>query len=84
MTRAALEFVGAITFEAVTGRRSYTEIFGPGNALDHIKLAREASVIVVAPATADFIGARRARARRRSAHCVPSREPNRRSFSFPR
>ena len=55
MTRAALEFVGAITFEAVTGRRSYSEIFGAGNALDHIKLARDASMIVVAPATADFL-----------------------------
>ena len=55
MTRAALEFVGAITFEAVTGRRSYSEIFGPGNALDHIRLAREAQLFVVAPATADFL-----------------------------
>lgn len=55
MTRAALEFVGAITFEAVTGRRSYSEIFGSGNALDHIRLAREAQVFVVAPATADFL-----------------------------
>jgi phosphopantothenoylcysteine decarboxylase/phosphopantothenate--cysteine ligase len=56
MTRAAREFVGAITFEAVTGRPVYTEIFGPGHALDHIRLAREARVIVVAPATADFVG----------------------------
>jgi phosphopantothenoylcysteine decarboxylase/phosphopantothenate--cysteine ligase len=56
MTRAAREFVGAITFEAVTGRPVHTEIFGPGHALDHIRLAREAQVIVVAPATADFIG----------------------------
>lgn len=55
MTRAALEFVGAITFEAVTGRRTYSEIFGAGNALDHIRLAREAALIVVAPATADFL-----------------------------
>ncbi len=55
MTRSALEFVGAITFEAVTGRRSYSEIFGAGNALDHIKLAREANLFVVAPATADFM-----------------------------
>jgi phosphopantothenoylcysteine decarboxylase/phosphopantothenate--cysteine ligase len=54
MTRGALEFVGAITFEAVTGRRTYSEIFGAGNALDHIKLAREAEIFVVAPATADF------------------------------
>jgi phosphopantothenoylcysteine decarboxylase/phosphopantothenate--cysteine ligase len=55
MTRGALEFVGAITFEAVTGRRTYSQIFGAGNALDHIKLAREADVFVVAPATADFL-----------------------------
>jgi phosphopantothenoylcysteine decarboxylase / phosphopantothenate---cysteine ligase len=56
MTRAAREFVGAITFEAVTGRQVHTEIFGPGHALDHIRLAREANAIVVAPATADFVG----------------------------
>jgi len=56
MTRGAREFVGPITFEAITGRPVYTEIFGPGHALDHIKLAREAAVIVVAPATADFVG----------------------------
>ena len=56
MTRSAREFVGPITFEAVTGRPVHTEIFGPGHALDHIRLAREAKVIVVAPATADFIG----------------------------
>ncbi len=56
MTRAAREFVGAITFEAVTGRPVHSEIFGPGHALDHIRLAREAKVIVVAPATADFVG----------------------------
>jgi len=55
MTRGALEFVGAITFEAVTGRRTYSEIFGPGNALDHIRLARDAAIFVVAPATADFM-----------------------------
>jgi phosphopantothenoylcysteine decarboxylase/phosphopantothenate--cysteine ligase len=56
MTRGAREFIGPITFEAVTGRPVYTEIFGPGHALDHIRLAREANVIVVAPATADFVG----------------------------
>ena len=55
MTRAAQEFVGAITFEALTGRRVHTEIFGAGNALDHITLARAADAIVVAPATADFM-----------------------------
>ena len=55
MTRAAQEFVGAITFEALTGRRVHTEIFGAGNALDHITLARAADAVVVAPATADFM-----------------------------
>ncbi|MGK2936021.1 MAG: bifunctional phosphopantothenoylcysteine decarboxylase/phosphopantothenate--cysteine ligase CoaBC [Gemmatimonadaceae bacterium] len=55
LTRAALEFVGAITFEAVTGRQALAEIFEPGHALDHIRLAREADVVVIAPATADLM-----------------------------
>jgi phosphopantothenoylcysteine decarboxylase/phosphopantothenate--cysteine ligase len=55
MTPAAQEFVGAITFEALTGRPVHTGLFDPGRALDHIKLARSASAIVVAPATADFL-----------------------------
>jgi phosphopantothenoylcysteine decarboxylase/phosphopantothenate--cysteine ligase len=55
MTPAATEFVGAITFEALTGRAVHTGLFDPGRALDHIKLTRDASAIVVAPATADFI-----------------------------
>jgi phosphopantothenoylcysteine decarboxylase/phosphopantothenate--cysteine ligase len=55
MTPAATEFVGGITFEAVTGRQVHSDIFAPGLALDHIKLAREANAIVVAPATADFL-----------------------------
>ena len=55
MTRAATEFVGPITFEALTGRPVHTALIAPGRALDHIRLAREAHAIVVAPATADFI-----------------------------
>src|SRR3954469_24089375 len=55
MTPAAQEFIGAITFEALTGRPVHTGLFDPGRALDHIKLARSASAIVVAPATADFL-----------------------------
>ena len=55
MTRAATEFVGPITFEAVTGRPVHTDIFSPGRALDHIRLAREAQAIVIAPATADLM-----------------------------
>jgi phosphopantothenoylcysteine decarboxylase/phosphopantothenate--cysteine ligase len=55
LTRAATEFVGAITFEALTGRPVHTGLFDAGRALDHIKLARSATAIVVAPATADFL-----------------------------
>jgi phosphopantothenoylcysteine decarboxylase/phosphopantothenate--cysteine ligase len=55
MTRAATEFVGAITFEAVTGRAVHTKLLGAGHALDHIRLARAARAVVVAPATADFL-----------------------------
>ncbi|HEY4217601.1 MAG TPA: bifunctional phosphopantothenoylcysteine decarboxylase/phosphopantothenate--cysteine ligase CoaBC [Gemmatimonadaceae bacterium] len=55
MTQAATEFVGAVTFEALTGRPVHTGLFDAGRALDHIKLARGAAAIVVAPATADFI-----------------------------
>jgi phosphopantothenoylcysteine decarboxylase/phosphopantothenate--cysteine ligase len=55
MSRAATEFVGPITFEALTGRAVHTGLFDAGRALDHIKLAREASAIVIAPATADFM-----------------------------
>src|SRR5512142_476065 len=52
LTRAAQAFVGAITFEALTGRPVHTDILAPGYALDHVRLAREADVICIAPATA--------------------------------
>lgn len=55
LTRAARAFVGAITFEAVTGRPVRTDILAPGFALDHIRLARDADVLCIAPATADTI-----------------------------
>jgi phosphopantothenoylcysteine decarboxylase / phosphopantothenate---cysteine ligase len=55
LTRAAREFIGAITFEALTGRPVHTALLDEGHALDHIKLARAAHAIVVAPATADFL-----------------------------
>lgn len=55
MTRAARQFVGAISFEAVTGRPVLSDILAEGHALDHIRLARDADVVCVAPATADFI-----------------------------
>lgn len=55
LTRSAREFVGAVTFEALTGRAVHSELIATGHALDHIRLAREAHAVVVAPATADFM-----------------------------
>jgi phosphopantothenoylcysteine decarboxylase/phosphopantothenate--cysteine ligase len=55
MTSAAREFIGAITFEALTGRPVHTNIFEDGRALEHVKLGRDSDAIVVAPATADFL-----------------------------
>ncbi len=55
LTRAATEFVGAVTFEGLTGRAVHSDIFERGHALDHIRLARAARAVVIAPATADFM-----------------------------
>jgi phosphopantothenoylcysteine decarboxylase/phosphopantothenate--cysteine ligase len=58
MTRAARRFVGPVTFEAITRRRVITDQFAPGvNAdIEHIALASEIDLLVVAPATANIIG----------------------------
>ena len=55
LTKSASEFVGAVTFEALTGRPVHTELIEAGHALDHILLARAADLVVVAPSTADFM-----------------------------
>lgn len=55
MSRAAREFVGPITFEAVTGRPVAPDILEAGHALAHIRLAKEAELVLIAPATADLL-----------------------------
>jgi phosphopantothenoylcysteine decarboxylase / phosphopantothenate---cysteine ligase len=55
LTRSARAFVGALSFEALTGRAVSGDILDEGSALEHIRLAREVDVVCVAPATADFI-----------------------------
>ncbi|MBI4545008.1 MAG: bifunctional phosphopantothenoylcysteine decarboxylase/phosphopantothenate--cysteine ligase CoaBC, partial [Gemmatimonadetes bacterium] len=55
LTRAAASFIGPLTFEALTGRPVAGDILAAGHALEHIRLAREADVVCVAPATADFL-----------------------------
>lgn len=55
MTRSAHEFIGPVTFEALTGRAVNRALIEPGLALEHIRLAREADLVCIAPATADLI-----------------------------
>ena len=55
LTHSAREFVGPVTFEAVTGRPVYEALEAQGHALDHIHLARSADLVLIAPATADLV-----------------------------
>src|SRR5437879_6779864 len=55
MTEAATRFVGPDTFAALTGNPVHTSLWEkPGEVL-HVRLARDAQVAVVAPATANTI-----------------------------
>jgi phosphopantothenoylcysteine decarboxylase/phosphopantothenate--cysteine ligase len=58
MTRSARRFVGEVTFEAITRRRVITDQFARGaNAdIEHIALATDISLLLIAPATANVIG----------------------------
>jgi phosphopantothenoylcysteine decarboxylase len=58
MTPAATNFIGPTTFEALTGRPVYRDMFAPQehHIGEHIGLARRADLYVIAPATANVIG----------------------------
>ncbi len=57
MTAAAREFVTAATFQAVSGRAVRTDLWDAAAeaAMGHIELARWAELVLVAPASADFL-----------------------------
>ena len=55
MTTAAGEFVRPLTFAALTGRKVLTDLFAVESAIEHISVAQEHELLVVAPATADLI-----------------------------
>jgi phosphopantothenoylcysteine decarboxylase/phosphopantothenate--cysteine ligase len=57
LTQAAQEFITPLAAGALSGKRPHTDLFDTAAELDvgHIRLAREADLIVVAPATADLI-----------------------------
>jgi len=57
MTEHAQQFVGKLTFSTLSGREVYTDLFETPEVYDakHIDLTRHADLMVVAPATANFI-----------------------------
>lgn len=60
MTEAATRFVAPLTFEALTGRPAYTDMWRTGGAglpthIAHVGLAHAADLLVIAPATANTI-----------------------------
>ena len=55
MTAAAEEFVRPLTFAALTGRKVLTNLFAVESAIEHISVAQEHELLVIAPATADLI-----------------------------
>lgn len=58
MTEAACRFMGPATFQSVTGNSVYTDLWKTNAAhnMAHIDLSRNADMILVAPASANFIG----------------------------
>lgn len=57
MTKSATEFVGPVTFQALTGREVFVDMWDKqrGDSMAHISLTRWADLFLVAPATANFV-----------------------------
>jgi phosphopantothenoylcysteine decarboxylase len=57
MTRAARRFVGAVTFQALSGRPVYSNLWSAAASgdIEHLTLGAKADLIVVAPATANVL-----------------------------
>jgi phosphopantothenoylcysteine decarboxylase/phosphopantothenate--cysteine ligase len=55
LSQGALEFVRPLTFEALTGRPAFSSLYPAGDPLLHIRLARDANAVVIAPATANLL-----------------------------
>ena len=57
LTAAAQKFVTPLSAGALSGERVFTDLFDPASEFDvgHVRLAREADLVVVAPATADLM-----------------------------
>jgi phosphopantothenoylcysteine decarboxylase/phosphopantothenate--cysteine ligase len=57
LTKAAQQFITPLSAGAIAGERVFTDLFDADGEFDvgHIRLAREADLIIVAPATADLM-----------------------------
>ncbi|MGH3878526.1 MAG: bifunctional phosphopantothenoylcysteine decarboxylase/phosphopantothenate--cysteine ligase CoaBC [Actinophytocola sp.] len=54
-TEAALRFVGAATFEALSGNPVHTEVFADVPEVPHVRIGQHADLVLVVPATADLL-----------------------------
>ncbi|WNV77490.1 bifunctional phosphopantothenoylcysteine decarboxylase/phosphopantothenate--cysteine ligase CoaBC [Geodermatophilus sp. DSM 44513] len=54
-TQAALHFVGAATFEALSGHPVTTDVWSDVDEVAHVRIGQTADLVVVAPATADLL-----------------------------
>jgi phosphopantothenoylcysteine decarboxylase / phosphopantothenate---cysteine ligase len=54
-TESALRFVGAATFEALSGQPVHIGVFQDVPEVPHVRLGQQADLVVVAPATADLL-----------------------------
>jgi phosphopantothenoylcysteine decarboxylase / phosphopantothenate---cysteine ligase len=54
-TAAALEFIGASTWAALSGRPVHTSVFDDVHLVPHVKIGQEIDLVFVAPATADLL-----------------------------
>jgi phosphopantothenoylcysteine decarboxylase/phosphopantothenate--cysteine ligase len=54
-TESALRFVGAATFEALSGEPVHTGVFEDVPEVPHVQIGKQADLVVVAPATADVL-----------------------------
>ena len=57
LTRAAASLVAPATFQALSGKPVFSDLWDPriADSMGHIELSREADLLVVAPATADIL-----------------------------
>ena len=54
-TRSSLNFVGAATWEALSGQPAQTEVFEHVDEVAHVRIGQQADLVLVVPATANLL-----------------------------